>query len=318
MPLPVITLAHSILTHAAIGKDAKLSAIKPRINRLQILETSSTSLTVAAWMNFTNPTEYTAHIPLADVYISYNGSRLGHVQAKALDVGPGVNTDRLVILYWHPVESAVGSAISAHAASIDFLSAYISGEETNLTITTHADSFPHQPRLGRVLSGFPIELPTPPLRVSRPRSPDDPDDGDDDDEDDDDGGDDGEEKSPTFISDATMHLLSSTAIFTIYSPLTASPLTITYINATAIYKDETVGVIQDYNLPFVVPPGGVPVQSPRLPVDWSFGSVGYDALRNALGGSLKLEAQALVGVRLGRWEERLHFRGKGIGAKVCL
>ncbi len=85
-----------------------------------------------------------------------------------------------------------------------------------------------------------------------------------------------------------MHLFSSTATFTLISPLPHSTMYITHINATAFYNHtEPVGSIL-YNLPFAVPPGAA--QTPRLPVDWDLGTVGYDAVKSALGGRLKLDA----------------------------
>ena len=71
-----------------------------------------------------------------------------------------------------------------------------------------------------------------------------------------------------------------------------------------------------YNLPFAVPPGLS--ESPRLPVDWSFGSLGYEAIKKALGGQLKLNAFAIVGVRIGEWRETIWYKGGKIGANVRL
>lgn len=184
-----------------------------------------------------------------------------------------------------------------------------------MTLQTHNGSIPSQPALGHALSQFTFDLPTPSLGNQTP--------GDDDGNDDDDGDDDGDDgdngaprrKGPHFIRDATMHLISSTAQFTLASPLRTSTIYITHINATAFYKGDDVGHI-DYDLPIAVPPGFV--MTPRLPVDWSLGGVGYRAIRRALGGKLKLTAKADVGVRLGRWEERLWFLGNGIGANIRL
>lgn len=95
---------------------------------------------------------------------------------------------------------------------------------------------------------------------------------------------------------------------------------VTSINATAIYKHNPAGKIL-YDVPFAVPPvdeWGNGIVTPRLPVDWSFGSVGYEAVKRALGGSLKLGAEAIVGVRIGRWVEEVWFVGGGIGARVRL
>lgn len=71
-----------------------------------------------------------------------------------------------------------------------------------------------------------------------------------------------------------------------------------------------------YELPFEVPPGVS--ESPRLPVEWDLGSVGYAAVKEAVGGRLKLDARAEVGVGIGRWGERVWFLGRGVGAGVRL
>jgi hypothetical protein len=112
-----------------------------------------------------------------------------------------------------------------------------------------------------------------------------------------------------------MHLLSSTASFLLLSPFSATTLYITKINATAYYKEDDVGKIL-YELPFAVPPGES--ETPRLPVAWSLGSVGYEAVRKALGGELRLHAVADIGLRIGKFEVGVWFRGGGIGAKVRL
>ena len=93
-----------------------------------------------------------------------------------------------------------------------------------------------------------------------------------------------------------------------------STIYVNHINATAFYNHtEPIGEIL-YELPFAVPPGAT--TSPRLPVDWSIGSVGYAAVKDALGGTLKLDAKATVGVQVGAWAETVWFEGGGIGAHV--
>ena len=111
-----------------------------------------------------------------------------------------------------------------------------------------------------------------------------------------------------------MHLVSSTATFTLLSPLHYETLYLTSIDAVALYNHtEPVGIIK-YDIPFAVPPGAT--TSPRLPVDWSLGSVGYDAIRQALGGTLKLDAKANVSVKVGNWKQDVWYHGRGIGASV--
>jgi hypothetical protein len=121
-----------------------------------------------------------------------------------------------------------------------------------------------------------------------------------------------------------MHLLSSTATFELSSPLTATSIYITCLNATAFYKDDPVGTIiipeldpadPDY-YEIEIPPGDS--KTDRLPVTWNLGSVGYEAVRKALGGTLKLRAVATAGVRIGEWHEEVWIVGGGIGAGVKL
>ena len=121
-------------------------------------------------------------------------------------------------------------------------------------------------------------------------------------------------KESIALTFSQMHLFTSTATFTLLSPLRHETLYINWINATALYNHtEPVGLI-NYDIPFAVPPGAS--TTPRLPVDWSLGSVGYDAIKQALGGTLKLDARATVSVTVGKWEQELWFEGHGIGAHI--
>lgn len=113
-----------------------------------------------------------------------------------------------------------------------------------------------------------------------------------------------------------MHLITSSASFTLVSPLPRTTLYITSIHANAFYNHVVLVGSIDHDLPFAVPPG----QSitPRLPVAWDISGAGYGAVRDALGGTLKLDAKANATVKIGRWEEKLWFIGRGIGAQVRL
>jgi len=187
----------------------------------------------------------------------------------------------------------------------DFISQYISGKNTTLTLATSNETFPTLPPLGLALSNLSVTIPTPrlgppktPSNSTDPDAPDAPDDG------------------PRFISNTTFHILSSTATFVLHSPLQHNTIYLTRINATAYYNHtEPIGVIV-YDEPFAVPPWES--ETPRLPVDWDIGSVGYQAIRDALGGRLKLDANAEVDLKLGLWTETVMFEGKRIGAGVSL
>lgn len=123
----------------------------------------------------------------------------------------------------------------------------------------------------------------------------------------------------TLTPPKKMHLLTSRAQFTLLSPLPHTPLHLTTLNATAYYRSSPVGSIlhqadADGEGEIDVPPGAS--QTPKLPVSWNLGSVGYRAVRRALGGRLRLEARAVVGVRIGAWREEVWFVGRGIGVGV--
>jgi hypothetical protein len=275
-----------------------LSNLKPHVGDLKIYDTGKTSISFQAKVNFTNPTEYTAQVPYANVHILNNGSILGHATVKDTNIMRGNNSNVLVEALWDPY--TLGGK-KAKVIGRNLLSQYISGWNTTITFVTHRDSIPSQPEIGEALSKFKIEIPTP--RLSTPRDGDG------------NGGDgDDDNTGPHFIRDATFHLFSSTATFTLVSPLEHSDIYIENVNATAYYNHtEPVGMIL-YDLPFKVPPGIS--QTPKLPVDWSLDSVGYEKLRKALGGELKLDAKGTVKIRLGNFREEVWYIGQGIGAKV--
>ena len=267
--------------------------MKLKVGDLRILETSSKALTIQAHVNFTNPSIYTAFVPSFGVNILKNGSVIGKTSTRNIHVDTGENFNVLVEATWDPLR--FGGRTSSEIG-VELLSQYISGFNTTLTLQTSEHSIPYQPKIGKALMKFPVEIPTP--RISNSET-----------EQDHDG-------PPQFIKDATFHLFSSTGEFTLVSPLQYSIIYIENINATAYYNHtEPIGHI-DYNLPFKVPPGTS--SSPRIPVEWSLDSVGYEKLREALGGTLKLDAKGIVSVRLERWSETVWYAGSGIGASVRL
>ncbi|KAL8798211.1 MAG: hypothetical protein Q9182_006856 [Xanthomendoza sp. 2 TL-2023] len=278
------------------------TTFSPKVGALEILETSKTALTIAAKVNVTNPTEYSATVPFIDINIFVNDTLLGHATARDVSIAPGPNHDLAVIAVWDPFSKS--GKKGAHVGR-ELLSQYISGYNTTLTLRTHAQSIPSQPHLGAALSVFNVTIPTPkltpPPNPNRPVQPDPPNEP--------------SSSAPHFIDDAVFHLLSSTAVLTLLSPLPHTSLYITSVSAKASYLNSPVGSIE-YHVPFEVPPGVS--DTPRLPVDWNLGSIGRDAVKKALGGTLKVEAAANVGIRIGKWKEKVWFVGKGIGARVTI
>ncbi|KAJ5502218.1 hypothetical protein N7463_005092, partial [Penicillium fimorum] len=270
-----------------------LDQINPRVVSLQIGNTTESSMLVSMQANFTNPTDYSATVPFVDLLILYNDTAVAHITAQNISIGPGNNGYVPIDFFWCPLDASGVDGVDAGRA---LLSSYISGSNTTITIKSHRNTVPSLPHLGEALSVLNVTVPVP--RISIPGSP---------------GGDD-EDKKPHFIQDATFYLWSSTAQFTLSSPLRENNILITSIDATAFYeKNEPIGRINNHE-PFEVPPGIS--KSPRLPVDPDMGGVGYDALRKALGQSLEMDAAAKVGVLIGNYMDVILYHGKGIAAKV--
>ncbi|KAI0861453.1 hypothetical protein F4860DRAFT_476132 [Xylaria cubensis] len=264
--------------------------IEPKVGSIRVVDSSTDSITLQALVNVTNPTPYTAHVPFVNVHLVANGSVLGDGTIQNIDIVTGNNTNLLVTAKWNPTDGGPQS----RKIGRDLISQYLSGFNASITVKPHLNSIPGQPLLCRALSRFNATFTVPQLSL-----PDDP-----------------SGENSHFIRDATFHFLSSTATFTLVSPLQFNTLYLDFVNATALYNhSEPVGRIL-YDLPFAAPPGIS--HTPRLPVEWSIGSVGYDAVRNAIGGKLKLDAHATVDARLGNWKETFWYQGKGIGATVRL
>ncbi|KAK3386961.1 hypothetical protein B0H63DRAFT_558562 [Podospora didyma] len=275
-----------------------LGFVVPKVGGIEIIDTTLESITLKAIVNITNPTPYSAYIPYINIHLLSNGTTVGEAIAEELHVTPGNNTNLVVSAVWNP---SMGGK-HGRKQGRDLLSQYISGFNTTITLRTHRDSIPWQPQIGEGLSQLNLTISAP--RLSLPGGDGDDDDGDDD------------QKQTHFIRDAIFHIFSSTATFTLVSPLHRNTIYIDYVNATALYNHtEPVGRIE-YSLPFAAPPGLS--QTPKLPVEWSLDSVGYERMKQALGGQLKLDARATVSVRLGQWTESIWYIGKGIGATVKL
>ncbi|KAL5342567.1 hypothetical protein BJX70DRAFT_294020 [Aspergillus crustosus] len=270
--------------------------ISPHIESLELGATTESSLLVKTAVSFTNPTQYSVSVPLLDVLMVYNATSIAHLTARDIIVTPGTNTGVNVDLKWSPLDLGGPSAV---LAGQDMLSRFVSGFNTSVNITTYEGTIPALPKLGQALSRLGLEVQIPRL------SP---------------GGDPGNNPDQPghkgFIQDATLHLLSSTAEFALFSPLNHTSLDVTSVEAQAFYEhDKEVGTINYFDS-FSVPPGLS--HSPRLPVDLNLGGIGYDAVKRAVGGALNLDTVAKVGVQIGNYTDVIVYRGKGITAKVKL
>ena len=108
----------------ALGESG-FGSFAPRFNDLRIVATSPTSLTLAAAINFTNPTSYTADVPYADINILVNGTVIGHGAVRNVTVKSGNNTNIPIEAVWQPSRK---NGTSGGAVGRELLSQYISGE----------------------------------------------------------------------------------------------------------------------------------------------------------------------------------------------
>ena len=258
------------------------------MGEIKITHTSGSSISLEAVVNITNPTAYTARIPYVNLHVVKNGSIVGDATVEDVNIVTGNNTNISVSATWGPgVWDSKGLQIGR-----DLLSQYLSGYNTTVDLKFHDLSIPGHRLLCEALSKITVTVAAPQLKLP---------------------GDDPEDDTH-FIRDAIFHVFSSTAVFTLVSPLHFNTLYIDTVNATAYYNgSEQVGRIE-YDEPFAAPPGAS--QTPKMPVDWSLGGAGYDAVKKALGGTLKLDAFAEVGIRLGNWQDTVWYSGKGIGASI--
>ncbi|KAH2801439.1 hypothetical protein KXW19_001114 [Aspergillus fumigatus] len=267
--------------------------LMPRLESIEVGHTTDSSMLVKTRMNVTNPTKYSASVPFADFLMLYNGTKVAHITALDIAVASKSDATVRVDIMWEPSKGGPDGV----EAGREFLSKCVSGSNITMTVQGHEGTIPALPRLGRALSklGFEFQLP----RMSIPGSPKAP------------NGDNGDTR---FIQEATLHLWSSTAEFTLFSPLPRTLIDIMSVQAHAYYAEhEEVGSI-NYSVPFQVPPGVS--KTPRLPVEMNPDGIGYDALKRALGGSLELDAMATVGVRVGHYTATIDYHSKGIRANV--
>lgn len=271
----------------ALGKGT-MGELNPHAGEVRVTHTSAVSVSIEAVVNVTNPTPYSARIPYLNIHVVKNGTIVGDATVEDVVIVPGNNTNIPVSATWGPgVWDSSGLQIGR-----DLLSQYLSGYNTTVDLKFHDQSIPGQRLLCDALSKITITVAAP--RVQLP-------------------GDDPDEEAH-FIRGAVFHVFSSTAVFTLVSPLHYDTLYLDTVNATAYYNgSEEVGWIE-YDESFAAPPGVS--HTPKMPVDWSLGGAGYDAVKKALGGTLKLDAFAEVGIRLGNWRETVWYSGKGIGASI--
>lgn len=109
------------------GKDLK--SLNLQMGNLSITDTSPTSITLQAYVNFTNPTNYSATVPYFNINILANNTILGQATARDVIVYPGNNTNVVVTAVWDPFTQ---SGEKGKNIGKELLSQYVSGVLINV------------------------------------------------------------------------------------------------------------------------------------------------------------------------------------------
>ncbi|KAG0637671.1 hypothetical protein HOY80DRAFT_245779 [Tuber brumale] len=255
----------------------------PKVNEVIIDDTTTQSATLGIDLSLENPTPWEVIVPHMSVHIMHDGFILGNASIVNGHLMAGINS-LTIGATWDP--QAHGGH-KAEEAGKRLAGKYISGYNTTITIRPHANSIPTMPLLSKLLSNFNVTIPTPHLPVPGRGGLLDP--------------------PPNFIESATIYLISSTADFLVNNPLRKDKVTVEAINGTAKYKGNELGEIES-SKPFAIKPAVEGrTTTPRIPVRWKFGGVGYEAMRRALGGRLAVHAEALCLVRVGKLQMEVFY-----------
>jgi len=267
----------------------------PKVNEVLIVDTTTQSATLGIGLSLENPTPWEIIVPHMSVHIMYDGFVLGNASIVNGHLMAGINSLSIGAT-WDP--QAHGGHMAEEAGK-RLAGKYVSGYNTTITLHPHTNSIPSMPLLSKLLSNFNVTMPTPRLPVPR------------------NGG--ASDSPPTFIDSANIHLISSTADFLVNNPLRKDEVTVEAINGTAKYRCNELGEIES-SKPFAIKPAveGRTI-TPRIPVRWKIGGVGYEAMRKALGGRLAVHAEALCLVRVGKLQMEIFYNSTNpIGANIHL
>ena len=76
---------------------------EPEVGSLRILDTTTSTITLEAKVDITNPTDYSATVPYVNIKLLSNGTEIGSAWARNVSLRPGKNYNILVESLWDPV-----------------------------------------------------------------------------------------------------------------------------------------------------------------------------------------------------------------------
>ncbi|MDB5910401.1 MAG: hypothetical protein JWP34_4515, partial [Massilia sp.] len=63
-----------------------IGSLNPEVGNISIIATTASSIELAALVNITNPTPYSAYIPYVGIHILSNGTLVGQATAKDINL----------------------------------------------------------------------------------------------------------------------------------------------------------------------------------------------------------------------------------------
>jgi hypothetical protein len=276
----------------------------PTLLGLDVIDSTNHSLTVKATLVLWNPSHITAHLGAVSFLWSHSGFVIGMATVPDLQLVTGNNTIECFGMMnpslhckWEGPSDPNCNPEAARNASRSFISKYISGDNSTTIEVLGYPGSTRIPLLQPMMSTFAISSHLPVI-------------------------------AQDFLISATMYLLSSSLVLELKNPLDTE-ITVLYVNGTASYKEEPLGhILVDFEHDLTTPkPILIPandhrdensgyVKTPRLPVSFDLSSVGYEALKKALGGSLEVDVMCHIKARVGSMEMWVDFVKDGVQAEV--
>ncbi|KAF9112855.1 hypothetical protein BGX27_002688 [Mortierella sp. AM989] len=288
-----------ITTQRGIGG---LTSTTPILDGLDVVDSTENSLTVMAALIVWNPSNISANLGDLSFLWSYGGYVIGMASVLDVKLHVGNNTIECFGIMDPTIECARKNDPTcdpgfARNASREFISNYISGNNsTTIDILGYAGST-SIPLLQPMMSSFAINSHLPVIEQD-------------------------------FLISSTMYLLSHTLVLELQNPLDTL-ITVLYINGTASYKNERLGhVLVDFEHDIMSPkPILIPandhqnetsgyVKTPRLPVTFDLSSIGYEALKKALGGTLEIDVLCHIKAKVGSMITWVDFSRDGVSSNV--
>ncbi|KAF9127261.1 hypothetical protein BGW39_005983 [Mortierella sp. 14UC] len=279
-----------------------LVSVPPLLESLDVVDSTEHSLTVKAKLVLWNPSNISADLGDLSFLWSYGGYLIGMASVPQLQLHTGNNTIECIGMMDPSIHclrkhDKTCDPELAKNASREFISKYISGDNsTSIDVLGYPEST-RIPLLQPMMSALSISSGLPAIEED-------------------------------FLISTTMYLLSSTIVMELKNPLD-TVITVLYINGTASYKEEPLGHVNvdfEHDIaspkPILIPANDHQnetsgyVKTPRLPVMFDLSSVGYEALKKALGGSLEVDVSCHIKAKVGSMLMWVDFSKEGIQANV--